>query len=209
MAAHTYILTPAAFAALSPAAQAEVLRVLAPPPAAAPPEPAICLLHPPPRAPDEPAPLGYSRNSRGEYSMYAPPCCCPPEVAAARAEEEAAWEAERAGAAAGPAGGGPPPLAAAATAPGLGLLPALAADGGEESPAPGPLGPAHNTSGWDRMRAAAEELEEAIATAREMEPAAFEATLNRCAYQLEFGNPVVERARALLEELRVDVEGDR
>ncbi len=78
---------------------------------------------------------------------------------------------------------------------------AAAAGGGEESPAPA-LGPAYNTSGWDRMRAAAEELEAAIAASRVTDLAAFEATIRRCAYELEVGNPIVERANTRLAELR-------
>lgn len=173
MSASNIILTPAAFATLSPAAQAEVLRATAPPPPAVP-APTICYVHPPPPAPGMPPPLGYSMNSRGEYSTYCPGCSCPPDMRAAREAAEARLEA---------------------------------AGDGEESPAPGPLGPAHNTSAWDWMREAAEELEEAIAGAREMAPAAFQEIVERCAYYLEAGNPVVERAYALLQE--IDEERER
>jgi hypothetical protein len=86
---------------------------------------------------------------------------------------------------------------------------AAAAGGGEESPAPGPLGPAHNTSGWERMRAREAELNEAIAASRVTELAAFEETVEYCADYLEVDNPVLLRARARLEELRAIAAGLR
>lgn len=168
MSAFNITLTPAAFATLSPAAQAEVLRATAPPPPAVS-APTICYVHPPAPEPGMPAPLGYSMNSRGEYSTYCPGCSCPPDVRAAREAEEAQLEA---------------------------------AGGGEESPAPGPLGPAHNTSAWDMMRAAADQLEAAIAASCVTELLAFEDIVESCMYRLEIGNPVVARARARITELR-------
>jgi hypothetical protein len=100
-------ITRADFARLSPAAQAEIRRLFAPPP---PPQPAICLVHPPPAAPGMPAALGYSANSRGEYSTFCSGCSCPPDVRAARATGEG-------GGAAAAGGGEESPAAGASLAP--------------------------------------------------------------------------------------------
>ncbi len=94
-----------------------------------------------------------------------------------------------------------------------------AAEGAEEEvdappPLPEPaepsyaLAPAHNTSAWERMRAAEAELEEAIEGAREAELAAFEETVRYCADYLEPTNAVLARACERLGQLRALAEGE-